>query len=171
MPPQLHPQVVQRLTGPLPPPSHTPSSATIAPPSTKVPIITNYAPQLPMGPGPILPFPFSYPQMPPPPAASTLPSVVSLHDAPHQRRSVETTRVEREREIKRERDEQQSAMATTALWQQQQWMQQKQQLEIAQAQAQAHAAHAQLATPHLMQGAWLLPCTFLCVFSSWKSEK
>ena len=131
---QLHPQVVQRLTGPLPPPSHPP-----LPPSSKVPIITNYAPQLPMGPGPILPFPFSYPQIGTPPTASTS-STVSSHSSAHKR---QPDSVEAMRETKRVPSQDEELALHNAMRQHQQ---QKQFL-----QAQAHA-HAQLGTPHLVPG-------------------
>ena len=137
---QLHPHVVERLTKPLAPPSHPPLP-TSHPPSN-IPIITNYAPQLPMGPGPILQFPFSYPTIGTPPTTSTpAHSVISSHDSSHQRHpdSIETMR-----EAKRAHRDEEIAFH----------MQQKQ-FQLAQAQAaQVHASHAhgQLPTPHLIQG-------------------
>ena len=154
---QLHPQVVQRLTGPLPPPSHPPISSTH--PLPKVPIITNYAPQLPMGPGPILQFPFPYPPQAMV-AASTSAPPVSSHDPAHQRRaeSVETAVREPKQLSSREED-----LALQMRHQQQQHLK----LVQAQQQQQQHAAHAQLVTAHPMQGERLREEVRICESGSW----
>lgn len=144
---QLHPQVVQRLTGgPLHPPSHPHLSS-----AHKVPIITNYAPQLPMGPGPILQFPFSYPA--PPVVASTaappnVPTAVSSHDnsLPRHLDSVETAPI---RDVKRMSSREEGfAFHSVMRHQQQQQQQALQKMEMAQAHAHAH----QPPTTHPVQG-------------------
>ena len=160
--------MVQRLTGPLPPPPTHPPLPT-SHPSSKVPIITNYNPQLPMGPGSMPPFPFNYPQLATPSIAATTSAtpVISSHDNSHQRKpeSVEAAATLREAKRVPSREEQ----LHNAMRQKQQLLQN---LEMAQV-VQAHA-HAQLPTPHLMQGTvcitisheleQLATCTCTCVY-------
>lgn len=148
---QLHPQVVQRLTGPLPPPSHPPLSSSHT--NSKVPIITNYAPQLPMGPGPILQFPFHYPQIGTAPmvavtsAGNVAVPTASSHSSSYQRRTESLEPAATVREVKRipSREEE----FAFHMRQQQQLLQQA---AVAQQQHAHVHPHAQLVTPHLVQG-------------------
>ena len=136
---QLNPQVnnVQRLTGPLP---------------SRVPIITNYAPLLPIGPGSRLSFPFSYPQIGTPPTTFTS-SAVSSHNTTHKR---QPDSVEAMRESKRVPLQDEDLVFHSAMSQHQQHQQQNQFIQA----AQTHT-HAQLGTPHHIPGESTLPDTYM----------